>query len=91
MSDRIPLVALLAGAALLAACGGPAELQWTEGAGYRWAPLSPGAFGGTGFAQRGASRTGIAAALRPDTPLAASASVRRASVRRYRSAHAAFW
>lgn len=53
-------VAIL-GAGLLPACGGPTELTWHEGQGYRWADVGTGFRDRTGFAQLNASRTNIRA------------------------------
>ncbi|MFH5883459.1 FG-GAP-like repeat-containing protein [Halalkalibaculum sp. DA3122] len=45
--------------AILAGCSASPELQWNEETNYRWAEISPGFFGETGFSPRSPSQTGI--------------------------------
>ncbi len=44
---------------ILLGCSQNNELQWNQEQGYRWAELSPGYFGETGFEQLNASSTNI--------------------------------
>ncbi len=59
---RAATMALLVGPVLVWAAGcssQPKQLTWHEEPGYRWAELSPGSRGHTGFAERSPSRTGL--------------------------------
>lgn len=53
------LTLILFSVAFLSACTGSADLQWNEEDGYRWAEVSPGYFGSTGFTEMESSQTGI--------------------------------
>ncbi|MFH5832476.1 FG-GAP-like repeat-containing protein [Halalkalibaculum sp. DA384] len=44
---------------IIVGCSSDNKLQWNQEDGYRWAALSPGYFGETGFEKRGASTTNI--------------------------------
>ncbi len=45
--------------ASLAACSGSRKLVWHQETGYRWAEVSPGRWGSTGFSELSPSHTGI--------------------------------
>lgn len=44
---------------LIMGCSSSSEPEWNQENGYRWAELSPGFFGGTGFTQLSSSKTNI--------------------------------
>ncbi|MCW9706365.1 FG-GAP-like repeat-containing protein [Fodinibius salsisoli] len=52
-------LALLIGVMMVAGCTSSPELQWHQEEHYRWAEVSPGYFGETGFESLDASRTNI--------------------------------
>lgn len=54
---RFGIVAL--GPGLLAGCSASAEPTWHEGPGHRWAAVSPGRWGETGFARLAPARTNV--------------------------------